>query len=77
MDKEDTVRKRDVRDGRVYWLRKDAHVQDATAFRRSGLVRGALNHPVVVVDALSDWHDYVWVCLVSAGISTRTGIDIN
>ena len=55
-----------VKDGCILWLRADADVAHPAAFAESCLSREALNHPVLVIDVLSDAHDLVWILLVSA-----------
>jgi hypothetical protein len=50
--------------GTVAWLRKDAALINESAFRASGLHENTLGLPVLIFDALTEDHPYVWICLV-------------
>ena len=56
--------KQDLDEGFIVWLRRDADTVNHEAFKRSGLRKEVLDHPVLVVKLLSRKHDYVWICTV-------------
>ena len=58
------LKKRDVRAGAILWLRNNTNTRDPEAFQRSGLDRGALGHPVMVINTLAFRHPFIWICMV-------------
>jgi hypothetical protein len=65
-DRSESLEKLQATAGTVAFLRENAHEIDEAAFRASKLHQGALGHPVLIVDALTQDHPYVWVCVVGA-----------
>ncbi len=62
----DDLNEVNVYPGMIFWLDARAHRIHPTAFARSTLREGSLDHPVLVLKVVGD---YVWVCVVSLCLS--------
>ena len=61
---QDQLQKRSIRAGFILWLRPDVDQNYAELYSTAGLNKGALNHPVVVIDALIGEPSNVQICMV-------------
>ena len=56
--------KRDIQAGVILWLDKNANEHDLVLLQAAGLNKGALGHPVVVIDMLEKRPSHVKICMV-------------